>query len=209
MPSPAPAPWHTCSKPSIGRSPQSATRPVGQRRCETGPRPFWRQKRPASCSVANLHPLLEHALGSDLHVNYDCAKNLWPICADPHQLENAIINLAVNARDAVDANHGKIRIKTRNVVLPRKGKDSNQLEYVAITVKDNGKGMSPDVQAKVFEPFFTTKPAGKGSGLGLCQVYGFVTQSGGIMEVLSRVGKGTEVKLYFPRLPDDAAASAA
>ncbi len=115
----------------------------------------------------------------------------WPVIVDAAELEIALVNLVVNARDALPKG-GTIEIKTGNAKLDNK-------ELVAISVADNGEGMPPDILEKVFEPFFTTKPVGRGTGLGLSQVHGFAHQAGGTVQIESRVGEGTAVKLYLPR----------
>lgn len=130
------------------------------------------------------------------------APELWPIHIDPNQLENVILNLAVNARDAMP-NGGVLTIKTQNIVLDASFTASYPSvakgEYVVVSVADEGVGMPPEVIAKSFEPFFTTKEVGKGTGLGLSQAYGFVKQSGGEVTIDSEVGRGTTVSLYLPR----------
>ena len=126
-------------------------------------------------------------------------RDTWPIYVDPHQLENAIVNLAVNARDAMDG-RGLMRIATENVRLAaNQVGDIRPGEYVKISVTDTGCGMPPDVLERAFEPFFTTKPVGKGTGLGLSQIFGFAHQSGGEVGIESEVGRGTTVSIYLPR----------
>src|SRR5262249_28214736 len=140
------------------------------------------------------------------------AADLWPAKVDPGQLEAAIVNLAVNARDATPQG-GRIRIETANVELDEGFADINadaqSGEYVMIAVSDTGTGMPPDVLARAFEPFFTTKDVGKGTGLGLSMVYGFVKQSGGHARIYSELGMGTVVRLYLPRSDMPAEAFAA
>jgi len=139
--------------------------------------------------------------------------NVWHALADPAQLTTSLLNLAVNARDAMP-NGGKLTLKTGNIILDETYAQSNAEvragPYVMIAVSDTGSGMAPDVLEKVFEPFFTTKDVGKGTGLGLSMVYGFVKQSGGHARIQSEAGDGTVVRLYMPRaIVDEVAASAA
>jgi two-component system, NtrC family, sensor kinase len=127
--------------------------------------------------------------------------DVWPIRADVAQLEAALLNLVVNARDAMDG-RGHVTIAAHNVVVSGEGSPSSALptgEYVTLSVTDTGGGMTAEVASKVFEPFFTTKERGKGTGLGLSQVYGFVKQSGGDVAIASEIGMGTTVTMYFPR----------
>ncbi|TIW90443.1 MAG: response regulator, partial [Mesorhizobium sp.] len=130
------------------------------------------------------------------------AGGLWKTHADPSQIENAILNLAVNARDAM-GDDGKLTIETANSHLDDSyaatHADVAAGQYVMIAVSDTGSGMAPDVAAKAFEPFFTTKPVDKGTGLGLSQVFGFVKQSGGHVKIYSEPGDGTTIKIYLPR----------
>ncbi|WP_340315103.1 ATP-binding protein [Rhizorhabdus argentea] len=149
--------------------------------------------------VAGMNVLLDRTLGDRISVNVDASEANWPIWADAHQLENAILNLAVNARDAMDG-AGRLDIDVADVPIgagDRSGIAAG--EYVRISVRDTGCGMSPEVVARAFEPFFTTKPVGKGTGLGLSQIFGFVRQSQGDVRVESTVGVGTTIMLYLPR----------
>jgi signal transduction histidine kinase/CheY-like chemotaxis protein len=153
--------------------------------------------------VAGMSDLLRRSLGESIAVETVTAGGLWRAAIDANQLENAILNLAVNARDAMPAG-GKLTIETANTYLDedyaaRHG-DIAPGQYVVISVSDNGSGMSKEVLAKAFDPFFTTKEIGQGTGLGLSQVYGFVKQSGGHAKIYSELGEGTTVRLYFPRL---------
>jgi PAS domain S-box-containing protein len=154
--------------------------------------------------VSRAHGRAEVAGRKDAHEQHE--NEVWPVKIDPGQLENAVLNLVINARDAMPEG-GTITIATRNVVVndtavPGRsiGEDAPKPgEYVLLEVTDNGSGMSADTLKRVFEPFFTTKDVGKGSGLGLSMVYGFVKQSDGYINVTSTVGEGTSVHLYFPR----------
>ena len=149
--------------------------------------------------IRGMSDLLDRTLGERIRIEVDVASDAWPTYVDPHQLENAIVNLAVNARDAMDG-AGHMRIATANVKLA-----SNQVgdirggDYVKISVTDTGCGMAPDVIERAFEPFFTTKPVGKGTGLGLSQIFGFAHESGGEVGIESQLGKGTTVSIYLPR----------
>jgi len=149
--------------------------------------------------VKGMSDLLDRTLGERIRVKVEASNETWPVYVDPHQLENAIVNLAVNARDAMDG-VGKLRIRTENVkVSANEVGDIRAGEYVRISVTDTGCGMPPEVKERAFEPFFTTKPVGKGTGLGLSQIFGFAHQSGGEVGIDSEVGKGTTVSLYLPR----------
>jgi signal transduction histidine kinase/CheY-like chemotaxis protein len=149
--------------------------------------------------VAGMNVLLDRTLGERVTVHVDTAEAHWPIWADAHQLENALLNLAVNARDAMEG-AGRLGISVADVVID--GADPSAIkpgDYVRINVTDTGCGMPPQVLARAFEPFFTTKPVGKGTGLGLSQIFGFVRQSHGDVRVDSEVGEGTTISLYLPR----------
>jgi signal transduction histidine kinase/ActR/RegA family two-component response regulator len=149
--------------------------------------------------MGGMSDLLDRTLGERVRVEVVLASGAWPIYVDPHQLENAIVNLAVNARDAMDG-QGLLRISTQNVKLSASEVGDVQAgDYVKIGVTDTGCGMPPDVLERAFEPFFTTKPVGKGTGLGLSQIFGFAHQSGGEVGIESRVGRGTTVSIYLPR----------
>src|SRR3954468_12912462 len=149
--------------------------------------------------IGGMSDLIDRTLGEQNRVEVDVAHDTWPTYVDPHQLENAIVNLAVNARDAMDG-RGLMRIATQNVRLAaNEVGDIRAREYVKISGTDPGYGMPPDVIERVFEPFFTTKPVGKGTGLGLSQVFGFAHESGGEVGIDSQVGRGTIVSIYLPR----------
>jgi PAS domain S-box-containing protein len=144
--------------------------------------------------------LLRRSLGGTVEVATALADDLWPAFVDPHQLELVILNLAINARDAMPAG-GRVVVETRNVKASERNKpvELGPGDYVMIAVADTGTGMSPEVLARACEPFFTTKELGKGSGLGLAQVYGLAQQSGGGIRITSSPGKGTIVAVYLPR----------
>jgi signal transduction histidine kinase len=153
--------------------------------------------------VAGMSELLQRTLGEKVAIETVLAAGLWWVSIDANQLENAILNLAVNARDAMPGG-GKLTIETGNAFLDENYAASHQEvragQYVMIAVSDTGIGMNADIVRNAFEPFFTTKPVGQGTGLGLSQVFGFVKQSSGHVQIYSEVGKGTTVKLYLPRL---------
>ena len=156
--------------------------------------------------IAGMSDLLDRTLGERIKVRVDLARDTWPTYVDPHQLENAIVNLAVNARDAMDG-QGVMRITTENLTLAaNEVGDIRAGDYVKISVSDTGCGMTREVLDRAFEPFFTTKPVGKGTGLGLSQIFGFAHQSGGEVGIESEVGKGTVVSIYLPRTEVAAAA---
>jgi PAS domain S-box-containing protein len=150
--------------------------------------------------VVGTQDLLRRSLGGTVEVATALAGDLWPAFVDPHQLELVILNLAINARDAMPAG-GRVLIETRNVKASERNKPAELApgDYVLLSVADNGTGMSPDVLVRACEPFFTTKEPGKGSGLGLAQVYGLAQQSGGGLRIASTAGKGTSVAVYLPR----------
>jgi signal transduction histidine kinase/ActR/RegA family two-component response regulator len=149
--------------------------------------------------ISGMSDLLDRTLGEQVRVEVDLEFGTWPAYVDPHQLENAILNLAVNARDAMEG-RGLMRISTENVKLAANQVGDIQAgDYVKISVTDTGCGMAPDVLERAFEPFFTTKPVGKGTGLGLSQIFGFAHQSGGEVGIESQVGRGTTVSIYLPR----------
>jgi CheY-like chemotaxis protein len=153
--------------------------------------------------VTGMSELLHRSLGETIAVETVLAAGVWRTEADPNQLESALLNLAVNARDAMPSG-GKLTIETANTRIDE-GYAATQAEvapgqYIVICVSDTGVGMDKATIARVFEPFFTTKEPGKGTGLGLSQVYGFVKQSGGHVKVYSEPGEGSTVKIYLPRL---------
>jgi PAS domain S-box-containing protein len=152
--------------------------------------------------IARMVAMLQRTLGEDIKVTTALAPGLWNTAVDPFQLEDAILNLAVNARDAMPKG-GTLVIETSNVQLDEhyagRRVDIAAGNYVMVTVSDSGSGMSPDVIEHAFEPFFTTKDIGRGTGLGLSMVYGFVKQSGGHVNIYSEVGHGTSIRLYLPK----------
>ncbi len=147
--------------------------------------------------LENLGELMRHSLPATLTLEIEAQSPAWPTWIDVSQLENAIINLVMNARDAMDGQAGTIKIRTWNQRVTRS--DGRKQDMVMLEVADQGSGMSQEVKAQVFEPFFTTKQTGSGSGLGLSMVYGFVRQSGGRVEIESAPGQGTTVRLQLPR----------
>ncbi|ACA15215.1 multi-sensor hybrid histidine kinase [Methylobacterium sp. 4-46] len=166
----------------------------------------------ANALVASMGDLLRRTLSERVALDLDLAEDLWATLCDPNQLENAILNLAINARDAMPEG-GRLTIATANLRLDGAalaGEDGPAPgDYVRIAVRDTGAGMPPDVAARAFEPFFTTKPLGEGTGLGLSMIYGFAKQSDGQVRIASEVARGTEVSLILPRHHGPAAASLA
>ncbi|HMK78076.1 MAG TPA: PAS domain S-box protein [Xanthobacteraceae bacterium] len=162
--------------------------------------------------VSAMSKLLERTLGEHISIKLALGAELWPLLVDPTQLESALTNLAVNARDAMPTG-GQLTIGTRNIAFDQGYAelhgDVAPGDYVVLEVSDTGTGMPPEVIARVFEPFFTTKAKDKGTGLGLSMVFGFVKQSGGHVQVYSEVGVGTTVRLYLPRAASAAAADEA
>lgn len=153
-----------------------------------------------SDTLANMHNLLQSTLGNSVQIKTSFKSDLWRALVDPNQIELAVLNLAINARDASQIGDS-ITLETTNATVgpPQNGHEPPAGEYVVVSVTDTGTGMTKEVLAKAFEPFYTTKDIGKGSGLGLSQVLGFAKQSGGGMRIESRVGEGTSVKIYLPR----------
>jgi PAS domain S-box-containing protein len=148
--------------------------------------------------LSSIRDLLASSIGGAVKLVMDIKPDAWPVETDPAELELALVNIAVNARDAMP-NGGSLTISARNVTLQEPGPAQLSGEFVALSLKDSGTGISPEVLAKVFEPFFTTKDVGKGTGLGLSQVYGFARQCGGDAQITSTPGEGTVVTLYLPR----------
>lgn len=166
--------------------------------------------RPTSTNrlLSGLEELVRRTVGPSIEVEVVLASGAWPVLVDANQLENAILNLCINARDAM-TDGGKLTIESANKWVDERAARQHDLpegQYVSVCVTDTGTGMSPDVIAKAFEPFFTTKPLGEGTGLGLSMVYGFARQSGGQVRVYSEVGQGTTMCIYLPRHNEDATA---
>ena len=149
-----------------------------------------------------MEELLRRSIGEQIRLDIVAGGGLWGTFCDPHQLESALLNLAINARDAMP-DGGVLTIETANAHLDaRYAADLRDVEpgqYIALSVSDTGVGMSAAVQARAFDPFFTTKPIGQGTGLGLSMVYGFARQSEGHARIYSEQGQGTTVKIYLPR----------
>jgi len=152
--------------------------------------------------ISGMSEMLQRTLGENVKVIVSPEAGLWPVKADWNLLENALLNLAVNARDAMPEG-GRLTIETGNVTLGVSYRARHDYvkpgDYVMVSVSDTGQGMSSEIKQHIFEPFFTTKEEGKGTGLGLSMIYGFVKQSGGYLEIYSEEGQGTSIKLYLPR----------
>ena len=155
--------------------------------------------------VAGMEELIRRSVGPSVHIEVVGAGGLWSTLVDPNQLENALLNLCINARDAMP-DGGRLTIETANKWLDERAAKERELppgQYISLCVTDTGTGMTPDVIAHAFEPFFTTKPFGEGTGLGLSMIYGFARQSDGQIRIYSEVGKGTTMCLYLPRHDSD------
>ncbi|MET3695212.1 PAS domain-containing protein [Methylobacterium goesingense] len=151
--------------------------------------------------VTGMEDLIRRTVGPAIHVEVVGSPGLWPALVDPPQLENALLNLCINARDAMP-DGGRITIETANKWLDDRGAKERDLppgQYLSLCVSDTGTGMTPEVIERAFDPFFTTKPIGQGTGLGLSMIYGFVRQSGGHVRIYSEIGDGTTMCLYLPR----------
>jgi signal transduction histidine kinase/ActR/RegA family two-component response regulator len=156
--------------------------------------------------IGGFEDLIRRTIGPQAVLEVIAGIGVWPVRADPGQLENALLNLCINARDAMP-NGGRLVIETANRALDERTAGAQEMlpgQYVSISVSDNGSGMSPEVIARAFDPFFTTKPIGMGTGLGLSMVYGFARQSGGQARIYSEVGAGTNVCIYLPRHDSEA-----
>ncbi|MFC3075098.1 PAS domain S-box protein [Shinella pollutisoli] len=152
--------------------------------------------------IVNLEDLLRRTIGESVEIETICSGGLWNTFVDPSRIENALLNLAINARDAMNG-VGKLTIEASNAyiddIYAHRHPGVGPGQYVVLAVTDTGEGMTPEVMARAFDPFFSTKPVGKGSGLGLSMVYGFVKQSGGHIKIYSEPGEGTTVRIYLPR----------
>ncbi len=161
-------------------------------------------------TIQSITRLLRRSLGETIHIQHVLPERLGKACIDPHQLESALLNLAVNARDAMP-NGGNLTIEAESITVDATFNDQNPEiapgDYILLTVSDTGTGMTREVMERILEPFYTTKPLGQGTGLGLSMVYGFVHQSGGHLKIYSEPGVGTTVKLYLARTPDPPAVS--
>jgi PAS domain S-box-containing protein len=155
--------------------------------------------------IAGMEDLIQRTVGPAIKLETVLGIGTWPILCDPNQLESAILNLCINARDAMP-DGGRLTIETANSSVDQadaRARDMTAGQYVAICVTDTGAGMSPQVMARAFDPFYTTKPTGQGTGLGLSMVYGFAKQSGGQVRLYSEIDQGTTVRLYLPRHSGD------
>ena len=142
-----------------------------------------------------VREVLDTGVGSAVTLQFDIAPDVWPVMVDVAEFETALVNLVINARDAM-AGGGIITISARN---DTPDDEAGASDHVAISVQDTGSGIAPDILGKIFDPFFTTKPIGKGTGLGLSQVHGFAHQAGGTVKVASELGKGTRITILLPR----------
>jgi signal transduction histidine kinase/CheY-like chemotaxis protein len=158
-------------------------------------------------AVTGMSEMLARTLGGGMELQTALADDLWPALVDQTQIEVALLNLVINARDAMEGG-GMILVRTKNVRIDDMDRPDDLAagDYVILSVTDTGEGMAAEVLAKAFDPFFTTKEVGKGTGLGLSQVYGFARQSGGTVRIQSKLGAGTEVEVYVPRAPSPARA---
>ncbi len=162
--------------------------------------------------IGGIDDMLQRTLGATIKLSVVCPDDLWPALIDTHEFENALVNLVLNARDAMPRG-GQLTIETQNITVDgsfaAQSAEVAPGDYVQVSVSDTGEGMSEEVRLKVFEPFFTTKDVGKGSGLGLSMVFGFAKQSNGHVSIYSEEGHGTSVRLYMPRSSENVATEAA
>jgi signal transduction histidine kinase len=155
--------------------------------------------------IHEMQDLILRSIGGGIVVGEELAPDLWPAHVDPDQLELALLNLCINARDAMEGS-GSLTLVTGNLTVgPEEAGELSPGDYVSIAVRDTGPGIPPEVIARVFEPFFTTKPVGKGTGLGLSMVYGLAQQAGGVARVSCPEGGGTVVEIVVPRAPAEEA----
>ncbi|WP_345772560.1 PAS domain S-box protein [Azospirillum aestuarii] len=191
-------PYVTAARTSIDRATALTRRLLAFARRQ----PLKPERTDLKALVDELRDLIERSVGEAVRVETRLAPELWPIWADANQVEAALLNLAINARDAMP-DGGRLTVRGANTHLDEAAvaleAGMQPGNYVLLDVADTGTGMPPEVLARAFEPFFTTKPVGQGTGLGLSQIYGFVRQSGGCVRIDSAVGQGTSVKLYLPR----------
>ncbi|GAB0113678.1 ATP-binding protein [Acidisoma sp. C75] len=161
--------------------------------------------------LLGMQDLLQRSVGEAVTLEIACAEDLWPVLCDANQLESAILNLCINARDAMPEG-GQLGIRAGNLpagAAPVRAAGLAEGDYIEITVADNGTGMTPEVLARAFDPFFTTKPIGRGTGLGLSMIHGFAKQSGGGATIRSSLGAGTVAAILLPRAPATAASGSA
>ena len=169
------------------------------------------EKANANELITSFEALLHHATGENIEVQLDLDPRLWVSSIDQTQFQSALLNLVVNARDAMEQTGGTVTIETRNCEIDEdRARSLGEIpagSYVMVAVHDNGTGMTPETKARAIEPFYTTKQPGKGSGLGLSQIYGFLRQSNGQIEIESAVGQGTTVRMLLPKLADQGSES--
>ncbi|OFE12411.1 hypothetical protein PHACT_04055 [Pseudohongiella acticola] len=204
---------HLESAPENVRGQADVIRIAGERAAELTHRllafarrqPLNPQQTDINALVQEAKHLLARTVGEDISIELACGHDLWPAIVDPYELQNAILNLAINARDAMPEG-GKLTIETNNASVSQEYADEQGVtagDFITIAVSDTGCGMTAEIAAQAFDPFFTTKDEGKGSGLGLAMVYGFAHQTGGHVNIYSESGEGTTVRLYLPRVDGD------
>ncbi|HET6911820.1 MAG TPA: ATP-binding protein [Rhodanobacteraceae bacterium] len=159
--------------------------------------------------IRSMQPLLDHSVGSNVKIDYKLESH-WPVFCDANQMENSVLNLVINARDAMP-DGGEITVRTHDLRVDKEHPldDLPHGDYVHLCVDDTGVGMPEEVRLKAFDPFFTTKPVGKGTGLGLSTIFGYVMQSNGHVSIDSAVGKGTTINIVMPRATNDVASEVA